>query len=351
MKTFAIAALLAASATAAPAFSAHHETVTAADAAKVVDNPDRLDYDRNLDGSRLPARALAFMRLEAGDRVLDMFAGGGYYTELMARAVGADGFVLAQNPPSFAARDTIQEALEYRRYGDRVKNAAALNTDFMSLPLAPNSIDNVLFHLVYHDLYFESAELGLPRSDAQVVLAKIHKALRPGATVTVIDHVGDGADARADVKATHRIAPAIVARDFEQAGFKLLAQESFFDNPEDDHAKSVFDPALRGKTDRFAMRFGKAGDPNSAPAVALAETDIEADVAEYGAGECDAGPLSAMVGKALNMEGRAEALAKSGAKTLRVYSTGDAVTQDYRTDRLNIEMLPNSDEVAAVSCG
>ncbi len=348
MKIFAAAVAVTAACTALtlPAHAAHHETITQADAARIVDSSGRSDADTALDDSRMPARTLAFMGIARGDRVLDMLAGGGYYTELLARAVGPEGFVIAQNPAAFASRDAIREALAVRDYGSRLKNVAAMNVDFMNMGLAPNSIDNVLFHLAYHDLYFESTEFGLPRTDPQVVLARLHKALKPGATITVIDHVGDGADARADVEAAHRISPFIVKRDFEQAGFKLVAEETFFDSPDDDHAKSVFDPALRGRTDRFAMRFAKAGDPNSGAEVTMTE-----DVPEFGAGDCNADPIMTMVGASLDGDMRVAALRESGARTLRVYETGQPVTMDYRTDRLNIETDPETGRILRVSCG
>ena len=55
----------------------------------------------------------------------------------------------------------------------------------------------------------------------------------------------------------HRIDPALVIRDFEAAGFELDGQSNVLRNSNDDYAKVVFAPELRGKTDRFLMRFKK----------------------------------------------------------------------------------------------
>ena len=57
----------------------------------------------------------------------------------------------------------------------------------------------------------------------------------------------------------HRIDPAIVIEDMTAAGFELEGQSDLLRNPDDDHSKSVFDPELRGKTDRFVMRFRNPG--------------------------------------------------------------------------------------------
>ncbi|MBV7256008.1 methyltransferase domain-containing protein [Pacificimonas sp. WHA3] len=341
MKTLTACAAALLLLTAAPATAA---PMTEAEAALIVERGDRDKRDTDLDDSRMPARALAFARLEGGDRVLDMFAGGGYYTELLARAVGPDGRVIAQNPAAFGARERIKAAVEQRNYGERVPNAAVMNVDFMQMQLAPSSIDRAFFHLVYHDLYFESAEFGLPRTEPQIVLSELHRALRPGGSITVIDHVGDGDDPRTDVQATHRIKPDIVLNDFRKAGFRLAAREAFFDNPADNHAKSVFDPALRGKTDRFAMRFVKAGDPG-------AEETAAADIPAYGAGECDASAVADFLGKMPSAVDPDTLKRAFSASMLRMHKSGDAVTMDFRTDRVNVETSPETGEIVRIYCG
>ena len=63
----------------------------APDYAAVVASPDRSDADREIDKRRDPVKLLAFTGAGAGMKVLDMGAGGGYSSELMARAVGASG--------------------------------------------------------------------------------------------------------------------------------------------------------------------------------------------------------------------------------------------------------------------
>jgi predicted methyltransferase len=82
--------------------------------------------------------------------------------------------------------------------------------------------------------------------------------VKPGGTVAVIDHVAKpGGDTREVVEKLHRIDPAVVRADFERAGFVLEAQSEMLRVPEDDHSKNVFDPSIRGKTDRFVYRFRK----------------------------------------------------------------------------------------------
>jgi predicted methyltransferase len=77
--------------------------VTAAQAAPdylaLLAAPDRSDADRQADKRRDPVPFLTFADVRPGMKVLDMGAGGGYSTELMARAVAPNGVVYSQNPP------------------------------------------------------------------------------------------------------------------------------------------------------------------------------------------------------------------------------------------------------------
>lgn len=353
MRTMLMAALLAgtplATTIAAPASAA---PVDAAQVAPMLADADRSADDRALDALRDPAKAIAFMAVEPGDRVLDVFAGAGYYSELLGRLVGRDGFVIAQNPAGFAERERIRTAVAARGYGGRLPNVAAMNRDFDAVGLAPNSLDAALFHLVYHDLYFQNPDMSLPQSDPQKLLAEINRALRPGGTVTVIDHVGARPqDPRTEVAAVHRIAPARVIQDFRKAGFDLVAEEIFFENPQDDVSRSVFDEPVRGKTNRFALRFAKAGDPN----VRFIETETAMpDQPDSSAGmdaACDASAADTFVGQIYEEALKAQMVEAAGARTARVYDTDSAVTMDFRPDRLNIVTEPETRRILEVKCG
>jgi predicted methyltransferase len=90
----------------------------APDYAALLAAPDRSDADRQADKRRDPLPFLVFAGLRPGMKVLDMAAGGGYSSELAARAVAPDGVVYAQNPAdlgdkpktAFAARMTTPAA-------------------------------------------------------------------------------------------------------------------------------------------------------------------------------------------------------------------------------------------------
>jgi predicted methyltransferase len=233
---------------------AHSAAIASPDFAAAVAAPGRPADMVKLDTVRHPAEVLAFEGLKRGDMVLDLFAGGGYYTEIMARAVGPMGGVLAWNPANFV-NDKSRAA--FAALKERAPNTGIFVTPANALSLPPNAFDFVMIHLNYHDFYWESAKYGFPRVDPQAVLAAVYQAVKPGGIVAVIDHVGPAGDTRALVDKLHRIDPAVIRADFDRAGFKLEAESDLLRNPADDHSKLVFDPSIRGVTDRVVYRFRK----------------------------------------------------------------------------------------------
>lgn len=227
-----------------------------ADVATAVSAPGRPEGAVALDAVRQPAEVLAWAGLERGDRVLDYFTGNGYYAEIMARAVGPEGAVVGWNSDAFGNNPQIRAALD----AIHTRSANATFTSSTRADFAPdaNSFDFVLLHLVYHDAYWESAQYNLPRYDPNLLTRALFAATRPGGVVAVIDHVAaPGRETRAEVEVTHRILPATVRADFERAGFVFDGESEMLRNPQDDRSANVFDPAIRGRTDRIVYRFRK----------------------------------------------------------------------------------------------
>ena len=226
-----------------------------ADIAAAVAAPGRPAMALKLDESRKPAEVLAFLGLERGDRALDLFTGSGYYADIIGRAVGPQGAVVAWEPANFYDEAASKS---WAALSARVPNAKVLVATAAELSLEPASFDFVLMHMIYHDFYWESAEYKFPRMDPDAFLAKVFTATKPGGIVGVVDHVATpGGDTRKLADSLHRIDPAVIRADFERAGFVLDGESDLLRNPADDHGKLVFDPAVRGKTDRVLYRFRK----------------------------------------------------------------------------------------------
>ena len=217
---------------------------------------DRLEADRDEDAWRKPDAVLKFLEVRPGMKVVDYLAGGGYYTELLARIVGPQGEVIAFNNPPYLKYSEKRVAERYT--GDRLTNVAQLTTPPEVAPFEPNSLDAALFVQSYHDLYWRTKEASWTETDPAKALAALVPALKSGAVVVVVDHIAPaGSDPLTGVDALHRIDPAIVKRDFEAAGLKFDAESPVFSNPADDHTKAVFDDSIRHKTDQFMYRFRK----------------------------------------------------------------------------------------------
>jgi predicted methyltransferase len=220
-----------------------------------VASPERPPEDRKRDVMDRPAEVLQFFGVRPGLRVFDLNAAGGYYTELLARVVGPSGHVIAQNDPG-AVKMMGADTLAQRYRQSRLPNVTPLFARESELSLPPASLDMVLMSKVYHDTYWYEPGVDWGPVDQQALLRIFHEALRPGGVVGVIDHVAEaGSDPRVSAKAYHRIDPQIVRGDFQRAGFALDGESDLLRNAEDDHRKSVFDPAITGRTDRFVMRF------------------------------------------------------------------------------------------------
>ena len=221
-----------------------------------VANVDRPETDRERDAGRKPAEILEFFGIAPGMTVLDMFSGGGYYTEILSHAVGSDGHVIAQTNQAYLG--FVGEEFEKRYLGGRLENTEVLMAENNELSLKPGAIDAVMLILSFHDLYAADAENGWPAIDIEKLLAELHGGLKPGGIVGIIDHyAAEGAPSETGTT-THRIDPGIVIDEMTSAGFVLEEQSDILRNPDDDYEKIVFDPELRGKTDRFVMRFVKA---------------------------------------------------------------------------------------------
>jgi predicted methyltransferase len=216
---------------------------------------DRPADARALDDGRKPGEVLKFLGLKRGDHVLDVMTGSGYYAEIIGNAIGSYGTVLAEEPPVFEDDKSRAAFADLVR---RVPNVTLLSVMPGAIDPPDNNLDFTLMHLVYHDTYWSSEKYKFPAIDPSNLLRKLYAATRPGGIVGVIDHVAaPGGNTRAVADKLHRIDPAVVKADFERAGFKLEAESELLRVSADDHSKSVFDPTIKGKTDRFVMRFRK----------------------------------------------------------------------------------------------
>ena len=223
--------------------------------AAAVASPDRSADNVKLDESRKPAEVLKFLGLRPGMRVADPFGGNFYWAEITGRAIGPKGHVTVWQPQQFYTQKTYDT---YQAVQAKEPNVWMRMSPMESPDLPAGKYDFMLINMDYHDVYWESAKRGIPRMDPDQWLKTIYAAMKPGATVGVIDHVAKpNDDTRATVEKYHRIDPDVVKADFKRAGFQLVGTSDMLRNPADPHDVLVFDPSIRGKTDRFVFKFRK----------------------------------------------------------------------------------------------
>jgi len=219
------------------------------DFAVIVAAPDRSEADRATDRRRDPVKLFGFTGVRPGMTVLDMGAGGGYSTELVARAVGPTGKVFGQNAANF---ERAVAALEARTKTPAGRNITPLARPFDDpLPPEQRNLDLVTYFFFYHD----TAYLMVDRAEMN---RKLFAALKPGGLMVVADHSAKAGDGVNVARTLHRIEESVLRREVEAAGFKMIEEGNFLRHPEDPRDFSV-QPVTptRPSVDEFVLKFQK----------------------------------------------------------------------------------------------
>jgi predicted methyltransferase len=245
--------------------------------AEIVASPDRSDADRTNDRRRRPELMFAFIGVRPGMVAMDLSAGGGYTTELIARAVGPRGKVYGQSAPpdpnrpkpaapeggtapapagGAAPAPAGPRLTSAQRLAERMKNPAAGNIVPVVRPfedpappeVAANALDLVTLMFNYHDLGY----LGVDRARMN---RAAFAALKPGGMYVVADHSGRPGTGISEGGTLHRVEEALVRREIEAAGFRLAEEGQFLRNPADPRDRNTPDPPM--PKDEFVLKFVK----------------------------------------------------------------------------------------------
>jgi predicted methyltransferase len=223
--------------------------------AAVADTANRTPDNVKLDEGRKPAELLQFFGLRQGMQVLDMFGANKYWSEIMAPAIGPKGHITVWQPTQFL---TEKNRPPFEEFAAKHPTVSLISSPFEAPDLPKGKFDFAIINLDYHDVYWENPQRKVVRMDPDAWLKNLYSAMKPGGIVGVVDHVASpNSDTRATVEKLHRIDPNVVAADFKRAGFQLVGTSNMLRNPTDDHGLLVFDPKIRGKTDRAVFKFKK----------------------------------------------------------------------------------------------
>ena len=219
-----------------------------------VANSSRPDADQMRDPERKPAQVLTFAGVRPGEKVGELIPGGGYYTRLLSEVVGSSGHVYGLWPEGMA-KGAPQMLDGLTKIAPNVTNVVMGDGTLN----APEKLDVVWTSENYHDLHNppRGAPAGTPQPDVKPFNKAVFDALKPGGVYLIEDHaaaVGAGPEVTFKM---HRIEAAQVKAEVEAVGFKLVGESDVLKNPDDPHAKMVFDPSIRGRTDKLLLKFRK----------------------------------------------------------------------------------------------
>jgi len=212
----------------------------------IVDSPDRSQADRETDRRRHPAQMLAFFSVKPGMTVLDVFTGKGYTAELLARAVGPNGTVLAQNDPIVFER-FLKGEWDPRFSQDVMKNVQHVVTSLDApVPAGSGPFDLITFIFGYHDAVWMER-------DRTAMNKALFNALKPGGYLIVVDHAGNPGTGTTQAGTLHRIEESVERAELEAAGFKLVAEAQFLRHPDDPRDTPFF--KATAPVDQFVLKF------------------------------------------------------------------------------------------------
>lgn len=224
------------------AFSAQAQDEQVARMRAALAAPERAEANKARDAARKPIETIQYLEIKTGQTVIDVLAGGGWFTEVLSAAVGPTGKVISQNSrvPQGAAADAE------RTRNARLGNVEPLHGD---LPGPVRDADAAITALNLHDIYNNGGE------EAGVAFARnVFAALKPGGVFGVIDHVGVAGQNNQQL---HRLQLQQARDVLTKAGFTIEGTSDVLANPADDHTLAVRDSSLERRTDQFLIKARK----------------------------------------------------------------------------------------------
>jgi predicted methyltransferase len=217
--------------------------------ARAVADASRPKADTDTDVLRNPADTLAFAGVKPGMVIGELFPGGGYFTRMLSDIVGPKGKIYGiENTGWKGAVEADQKVVD-----DLKRTNIVIDPESFGHFTLPQKVDLFWITQNYHDLHI--AKYGAV--DMADFNHRVFEALKPRGVYFILDHQANPGTTTEQIAVLHRIEKAQVIREVTAAGFKLVAEGKFLNRPADDHTKTIFDPAIQGHTDQYALKFVK----------------------------------------------------------------------------------------------
>lgn len=218
--------------------------------ATAVADEARPEEARARDARRKPAEILALAQIDPGQTIVDIASSSNYYAPMLSAIAGPDDQLIMIEPKRL--EPVLPQILDrVAAYAAESENdnitSVRVNLDELSFA-AP--VDRVLNILYYHDTVWTGV-------DRDKMNSAIFDALAPGGYYLVADHLAKVGAGDGVTQELHRIDATGLIEEIKRAGFELAADSDLLRNEEDTRETGVFDPSIRGKTDRFVYLFKK----------------------------------------------------------------------------------------------
>lgn len=218
---------------------------------KSIASPERTADDRERDKREKPAEVLEFAGVKPGMVVADVFSAGGYYTELLSGVVGPNGKVLAINNVPYAQYSKDDRKARYTE--GRLKNVEhrLIEASWFNMP----KVDLAIIVMSYHDVYWIDEKSGWPEINTDGFVESLKRMIKPGGKLLIIDHNAAAGTGKEAAGKLHRLNEDWAKKSLTSHGFVFEKAYEGLRNPGDQLDKVVFDPAVKGKTDRYVLLF------------------------------------------------------------------------------------------------
>ena len=219
---------------------------------------------------RHPVETLEFFDVAKGKTVVEIWPGGGWYTEILAPYLKDDGRYVAAHWDRESDMEFIRKAVD--RYMEKLAEYPDLygNTEVVAL-MYPDKMEFMPENSADVVLTFRNIHNWMGRDFADDMFRAMYRVLKPGGTLGVVEHRGNP-DVPQDPKgASGYVNEDVAIAMAEAAGFKFVAKSEINANPKDtkDYEKGVWTlpPTMRagdqpeyreiGESDRFTLKFTK----------------------------------------------------------------------------------------------
>ncbi len=233
------------------------QTPSPAISAAVAD-PARPAKDTAQDASRHPAELVAFAKVKPDDVVMDVWPGGGYWTRIFSKVVGPKGKVYAYVPAEITVFKSDPLGIAKAVAAEPGRGNVEAISDPLADPPPPtfHDVADVVWTFEnYHDMH----DSFMKGANVDAYNKAVFQVLKPGGYYVIGDHAAPAGSGLKNTEDLHRIDPAEVRAEVEKAGFVFDGETKVLANPADPHTAKIFDPAIKGSTDRFVYRFKKPG--------------------------------------------------------------------------------------------